>query len=54
VAAQQGLDLQDVIDAISSANKWATEAGLPAYSQQPAPPAPPAPAQAAPASDAED
>jgi lambda family phage portal protein len=45
IAAQQGLDLADVIDAIASANKLAAAAGLAPYA---APEAPPAPAPAPP------
>ncbi len=43
IAAQQGLDLSDVIDAIASANKMATAAGLAPYAApEAAPPPPPA------------
>jgi lambda family phage portal protein len=44
IAAQQGLDLADVIDAIASANKMATDAGLAPYAApEPAPAPPPEP-----------
>lgn len=48
IAAQQGLDLGDVIDAIASANKMATDAGLAPYA---APEAAPDPAPAPPPPD---
>lgn len=45
VAAQMGLDIEDVIDALRQANDLATAAGLPAYcTTELAPVAPPAPA----------
>jgi len=50
IAAQQGLDLQDVIDSIASANKWAAAAGLAPYAA-PGLTAGAAPAPAAPAAD---
>ena len=45
IAAQQGLDLQDVIDSIATANQWAAAAGLAPYAAPEPGPAPaPAPA----------
>lgn len=44
VAAQMGLDIEDVIDSLAQANAMAKAAGLPEYTQQPQAPAAPAPA----------
>jgi len=48
IAAQSGLDLEDVVARLQIANQLAESAGLPAYTQPLAPPAPPAPAPAQP------
>lgn len=44
VAAQMGLDIEDVIDSLAQANAMAKAAGLPEYTQQPQAPAAPMPA----------
>lgn len=51
VAAQMGLDIEDVIDALAQANMMAEAAGLPSYSPQPEPATPPTTTQTDPAAD---
>ncbi len=52
VAAQMGLDIEDVIDSLAQANAMAKAAGLPEYTQQPQAPAATAPAEPDPATKA--